>query len=125
MFQIWEPVVSCGMGRVYFEPEGSRQTVWRDLRRLPATNLKEPVEHVLAGGDPAMEILRVAKEKRSDLIVMGLHGRSGLEHVIKGSVVERVMGQAPCPVLLVKIPGHCSPGRSSLCRELQAQREAP
>src|SRR5690606_33682191 len=48
------------------------------------------------------EILRVAEEESFDLIVMGTHGRTGLSHTFLGSVAERVVRQAPCPVLTVR-----------------------
>jgi nucleotide-binding universal stress UspA family protein len=47
-------------------------------------------------------IVRVALENRADLIIMGSHGRTGLKKLLMGSVTERVIGQAPCPVLVVK-----------------------
>ncbi len=47
---------------------------------------------------------KVAKEKEVDLIVMGTHGRTGLAHVLIGSVAEKVVHHAHCPVLTVKHP---------------------
>ena len=49
-----------------------------------------------------MEILRYANENNVDLIVMGTHGRGPLGHVVLGSVAERVVRKAPCPVLTVR-----------------------
>jgi nucleotide-binding universal stress UspA family protein len=57
-------------------------------------------------GSPFLEIIRYAKEKNIDLIVLGTHGRSGLAHVMLGSVAERVVRIAPCPVLTVRHPEH-------------------
>lgn len=57
-------------------------------------------------GAPFQEILRVAREKEIDLIIMGTHGRSGLAHVLLGSVAERVVRKSPCPVLTVRHPEH-------------------
>jgi universal stress protein A len=57
-------------------------------------------------GAPFYEIIRYAKEKEIDLIVMGTHGRSGLVHVLLGSVTEKVVRKAPCPVLTVRHPEH-------------------
>jgi nucleotide-binding universal stress UspA family protein len=57
-------------------------------------------------GTPFYEIIRFAKEKDVDLIVMGTHGRSGLAHVLLGSVTEKVVRKAPCPVLTVRHPEH-------------------
>jgi nucleotide-binding universal stress UspA family protein len=50
-------------------------------------------------GDVAETILETAREQKADLIVMGTHGRHGLAHVLLGSVAERVLRDAPCPVL--------------------------
>jgi nucleotide-binding universal stress UspA family protein len=55
-------------------------------------------------GHPVMEILRYATENKVDLIVMGTHGRGPLGHVVLGSVAERVVRKAPCPVLTVRTP---------------------
>jgi nucleotide-binding universal stress UspA family protein len=52
-------------------------------------------------GHPVMEILRYAKEHAIDLIVMGTHGRGPLGHMVMGSVAERIVRKAPCPVLTV------------------------
>ena len=60
----------------------------------------------LASGTPFVEIIRVAKDDTSDLIVLGTHGRSGLAHMLIGSVAEKIVRKAPCPVLTVKHPEH-------------------
>jgi nucleotide-binding universal stress UspA family protein len=57
-------------------------------------------------GTPFYEIIRFAKEKEVDLIVMGTHGHTGLTHVLLGSVTEKVVRKAPCPVLTVRHPEH-------------------
>jgi nucleotide-binding universal stress UspA family protein len=57
-------------------------------------------------GPPYDEIVRVAREKAIDLIVMGTHGHTGLAHVLLGSVAEKVVRRAPCPVLTVRHPEH-------------------
>jgi nucleotide-binding universal stress UspA family protein len=53
---------------------------------------------------PFEQILRVAKRLRCDLIVLATHGRTGLQHVLMGSVAENVVRRAPCPVLTVRPP---------------------
>ncbi len=53
-------------------------------------------------GIPAEEIIRVAKEESADLIVLGTHGWTGLRHILLGSVAERVLRGAHCPVLVVR-----------------------
>ena len=59
-----------------------------------------------AVGLPFLEIIQAAKKENADLIIMGTHGRTGLEHVLMGSVAEKVVRRAPCPVLTVKHPDH-------------------
>jgi nucleotide-binding universal stress UspA family protein len=57
-------------------------------------------------GTPFYEVIRFATEKDVDLIVMGTHGHAGLTHVLLGSVTEKVVRKAPCPVLTVRHPEH-------------------
>ena len=62
-------------------------------------------ECMIVHGTPFLEILRMAKEKNVELIVVGTHGRTGLDHVLFGSTAEKVVRRAPCPVLSVRLPG--------------------
>lgn len=55
-------------------------------------------------GTPFVEIVRYAEEQQMDVIVMGTHGRTGLPHVMLGSVAERVLRKSTCPVLTVRTP---------------------
>jgi nucleotide-binding universal stress UspA family protein len=57
-------------------------------------------------GSAAVEIVRYAKEKGIDLIVMGTHGRGFVAHAVMGSVAEKVVRTAPCPVLTVRSAQH-------------------
>lgn len=57
-------------------------------------------------GPPFQEILAAARERDVDLIVLGTHGHGGLAHVLLGSVAEKVVRKAPCPVLTVHHPEH-------------------
>jgi universal stress protein A len=63
-----------------------------------------PVETRAVMGDPFWEICQAAEQEPADLIVMGSHGRTGLAHVLLGSVAERVVRHAPCPVLVARLP---------------------
>ena len=56
-------------------------------------------------GNPYLEIVRLAEEESVDLIVLGTHGRTGLKHFLIGSVAEKVLRKAPCPVLVVREKG--------------------
>ena len=59
-------------------------------------------EWLLAMGDPASEILRVAREVNADVIAMATHGHRGLEDLVRGTTVNRVRHEATVPVLLLK-----------------------
>ena len=59
-------------------------------------------EALLQSGDPARTIVDVAERRASDLIVIGTHGRTGLSHLLLGSVAEKVVRRATCPVLTVR-----------------------
>ncbi|MBI4269292.1 MAG: hypothetical protein A3F92_07120 [Candidatus Rokubacteria bacterium RIFCSPLOWO2_12_FULL_71_22] len=60
------------------------------------------VKGLLVEGVPHEQIVRLAKSKRADVVVMGTHGRSGLAKLFLGSVAGRVVTAAPCPVLTVR-----------------------
>jgi nucleotide-binding universal stress UspA family protein len=62
------------------------------------------VRSLLRVGSPFLEILHTAQGEGADLIVLGTHGRTGLAHVLMGSVAERVVQKAPCPVLTIRHP---------------------
>lgn len=70
------------------------------LGKAVAAKVKAKVEvHV---GDAYEMIVDIAKKKKADVIVMGSHGRTGLTRLLMGSVTSRVIGHAPCSVLVVK-----------------------
>jgi nucleotide-binding universal stress UspA family protein len=64
--------------------------------------LETTVLTTVVTGKPATSITDYAQTERFDLIVMGTHGRTGLSHALLGSVAERVVRKAPCPVLTVR-----------------------
>jgi nucleotide-binding universal stress UspA family protein len=84
----------------------------RDVREAAARRLGEWREKASEGGVdaearlaatfPSMGICDAATEEKADLVVMGTRGLSGLKHVLLGSVAERTLRTAPCPVLTVK-----------------------
>ena len=77
------------------------------MKSLPegTTDVLE-VETIVVKGVPFNEIINAATEISVDLIVIGTHGRTGLSHIMLGSVAERVVRKAPCPVLTVRMPPH-------------------
>ena len=64
------------------------------------------VELVTSQGSAFVDIVRYAREHNIDLIVMGTHGRGAIAHMLMGSVAEKVVRKAPCPVLTVRHPQH-------------------
>ncbi|MFB6094731.1 MAG: universal stress protein [Halanaeroarchaeum sp.] len=64
-----------------------------------------PVERVQLDGSPAREIVRYAEEADCDLVVMGTHGRGGIDRLLLGSVAERVVRSSSVPVLTVRVDG--------------------
>lgn len=62
-------------------------------------------EVLIREGEAFLEILQTAKKKSVDLIVMGTHGRTGLDHILFGSTAEKVVRRSPSPVLTVRLPG--------------------
>jgi nucleotide-binding universal stress UspA family protein len=62
-------------------------------------------ESQLLRGVPHKEIVRFAQDQEADLVVMGTHGRAGIEHILLGSVAERVVRTSPIPVVTVRQPG--------------------
>jgi nucleotide-binding universal stress UspA family protein len=82
-------------------PEEYHEGSWKALREVQAPEGNVRVEHRLADGEAAIEILEVADDIQAGLIVMGTHGRSGLSRQLLGSVTERTLRDATCPVLAV------------------------
>jgi nucleotide-binding universal stress UspA family protein len=82
---------------------------WREqLEQIRPLDERIRVQHVLLEGDPAEEIIRFAAEAQMDMIILGTHGRSGIERLLLGSVAESVLRGAPCSVLVVKMPKRLS-----------------
>jgi len=62
-----------------------------------------PVESVVVDGSPSREIVRYAEQEPCDLVVMGTHGRGGIDRLLLGSVAERVVRASAVPVLTVRV----------------------
>lgn len=81
----------------------------RQLEQVRPANPKIRVGHAFLEGDPATEIVGYAADAGADVIVLGTHGRTGVDRLVMGSVAERVMRDAPCSVLVVKLPKPSGP----------------
>lgn len=108
---VQEPFAQPWAVEAYGFSLGTLQEEWRRdaVVRIEQTLTAEERLHYRAElrtvvGHPVVEILRDAKEHDVDLIVMGTHGRGPLEHMVMGSVAERIVRRAHCPVLTVRHP---------------------
>ena len=79
--------------------EATRERLLKIITPLEQRDLKPEFE--VRAGTPSVEILAYAKDRDIDLIVMGTHGRGFVGRVVMGSVAEKVVRHAPCPVLTV------------------------
>jgi len=73
-----------------------------DARMASARKAGVKASALLLEGVAADQIVAAARRRRADMIVMGTHGRTGLAKIFMGSVAERVVGSAPCPVMTVR-----------------------
>ena len=92
----WQPII------IDLEAQAHAQVQEFAARHLPRHLV---VQAQVAVGKPAEAIVRVAHEVGVDLIVMGTHGRTGVRHLLLGSVAEAVIRRARCPVMTVRSGG--------------------
>jgi nucleotide-binding universal stress UspA family protein len=118
------PFVTQGeLQKVLQRPDGYRGELAHRLRQVYGTDSPAGAEYRVEDGDPAAEILRVAREARCDLIVMGTHGRTGWSRFLMGSVAERVVREALCPVITFKaFPANTRPRGQSIPAEAGTAR---
>lgn len=82
-----------------------RKSAQEQFKKLVRRTGLKPREYrcvILTGGDTALAIARLAKKLRASMIIMGSHGRTGFQRLLLGSVAERTLRYADCPVLIVK-----------------------
>jgi universal stress protein A len=109
-FHAWEiPVYAMPEGALAFGVDVTARVDEAMQKQLDAVvaryaNRKLVLRGRVASGAPAFEICRYAVELQADLVVIGTHGRTGLAHVLIGSVAERVVRTSPVPVLAVPRP---------------------
>ena len=98
------PAVGFGEAMPPPDPNLMANLAMDRLNQMDIPNPGIRAERRYAEGDPVRMILRVAEEIHANLIVMGTHGRSGLERLLMGSVAEKALRKAPCPVVTVRTP---------------------
>ncbi|MCS7021107.1 MAG: universal stress protein [Gemmataceae bacterium] len=84
--------------------ESAKQGLVNLIRTEQLEHLQPQTE--IRVGSPVAEIVAAAKDLQADLLCIGTHGRTGLAHLLLGSQAERILREAPCPVLTVK-PSTC------------------
>lgn len=98
-----EPPTAYGGGEMYYGvPEPDTGALKRMLEAVKPEDAKIAYEQHLLIGNPADEVIEYAKREQVDMIVMASHGRTGVLRFLMGSVAERVVREAPCPVVTVK-----------------------
>jgi nucleotide-binding universal stress UspA family protein len=107
LLYVVEPAYGAGEygGIDYAQIEASmREGGEKELARMAAEEVRGQVKAVtqVCVGNPARAIVETARDLPADLIVIATHGRTGLKHVLLGSVAEHVVQRAPCPVLVVR-----------------------
>ena len=100
----------------WYVPHVSMDELYKDMEKNAKAELEKSfidemrgfkdLEHVVLKGTPYEELARFAEENKIDLIVIGTHGRKGLDRMLFGSTAEQVVRLAPCPVLTVRLPIH-------------------
>jgi nucleotide-binding universal stress UspA family protein len=98
------PIAAAGEGALILLPDVDLVAIRKRLQQLLPEDPDITIEHQLVEGEAGREILAAAERSKCDVIVMGTHGRTGLSRLLMGSVSERVVRNAACPVLTVKSP---------------------
>lgn len=114
ILHVWEPapaVTPAQLGWLATDTTSFCTKVEDDLRNRLKAWLQQAAPHVrgdvpmlVEAGYVANSILETLRNGPYDLVVMGTHGRRGLSHLVLGSVAERIVRSAPCPVLTTRVP---------------------
>ena len=109
---IYDVAMSAG----WYVPHVSIDEIYNDMEKSARAELEKSfvdemrglgdIERVVLKGIPYEEISKFAGEKKIDLVVLGTHGRRGIDRMLFGSTAEQVVRNAPCPVLSVRVPKH-------------------
>lgn len=105
---VQEPIYPLVGGELAYLPstQTNPEELAAELRKIVPNDSQLTYAHQLLQGDPATEIVNLAKSEHADMIILGTHGRTGVARLLLGSTAEQVLRRAPCPVLAVKQPAH-------------------
>jgi universal stress protein A len=100
----------------WYVPHVSMDEMYKDMEKSAREELEklfvdemrgyEAIERIVLKGTPYEEIVTYVEEQNIDMVVIGTHGRKGIDRMIFGSTAEQVIRNAPCPVLSVRLPRH-------------------
>ncbi len=100
----------------WYVPHVSIDEMYKDMEKSARAELEKSfieemrgikdIEYIILKGTPYEEITRFVEENKIDMIVLGTHGRKGIDRMIFGSTAEQIVRNAPCPVLSVRLPKH-------------------
>lgn len=103
LYIIEDPVIYLPMMESFPLPSQEQMETYAEERLenwVPTSDRGDlQIQHFWVHGNPTDEIVKFAAKSKADIIVMGTHGRSGVPHLLLGSVAENVCRHAPCPVL--------------------------
>lgn len=87
--------------------EDMQKGAWKEMDKwaAEASSKVKDVEKIVTRGVPFVEIIKTAKDRNVDIIVIGTHGRTGIDHMLFGSTAEKVVRKSHCPVLTVRVAG--------------------
>jgi nucleotide-binding universal stress UspA family protein len=107
----------AGFGAELTDARREMEAILADIEPMEAG---VAIERVVVEGESAGEqIVRFAQDHECDLIVMGTHGRTGIQRLILGSVAQEVTRKAPCPVLLIRDASRLLGGKSAVTKGQQ------
>jgi nucleotide-binding universal stress UspA family protein len=109
-------IYDIAKGAGWYVPHISMDELYKDIEKGAKKELDrfgneevrgyKKLERTTVTGVPHDEIIKFAKKNKIDLIVMGSHGKKGMDRILFGSTAANVVRFAPCPVLTVRIPKH-------------------
>ena len=102
------PAFMTADGKVFADASSDdAKNLWDDLRKIQPEDSRIRVEHqlIVAKKSDASHILEIIDSLGGDLIIIGTTGRTGLKHLLFGSLAEDLVHKASCPVMVVKAPG--------------------
>jgi nucleotide-binding universal stress UspA family protein len=106
MMQAGPDAIGINFAAIQADLEAAAQRSFDSLLTAEDREQLKAVTAIRTGGTPAHEVVAYAKLNGVDVIIMGTHGRGLISHALMGSVAEKVVRIAPCPVLTVRHPEH-------------------